>query len=161
MISVIRRADKPAGFTFIELLISVTIMLILIGVSLPSLKKALDNFGIENYARNISYLGRYLQASSISEGKIYCMKVLPAENKIFPFFIDGNNLQQKLSARMGREHLLPQGVKFLNPQDEEIVYFYPDGTAQGGNISFANSYNSKISLLINGATGEIAIEQEK
>lgn len=150
------------AFTFIELLITAVIILVLIGISIPQFRKAFDNFELENYAKNVSYLGRYLQASAVSQGRIHALSVMPRENKVYAFFTGEDNQKQRLAGRYGKDYLLPQSASFSSPQEEGFIYFYPDGTAEGADIAINNRDGRKVILSVKGATGEMLfIKEEK
>lgn len=144
--------------TFVELLVVIIIIAILAGVSIPQLRKTLDNFELDNFAKNIYYLCHYLQASAISQGTIYGLNISPGNRVLNARYKDQNQEFQKLEGRFRKEYNLPARVIILNPTEDKTLYFYPDGSTSEIEITFKNNYGHKVSLTAKGASGGVKIE---
>lgn len=149
---------KNSAVTFIELLVVIIIIGILVGISIPQLRKTFDNFQLDNFAKDIYYLCQYLQASAISQGKVYSLNINPAEGALQAFYKDGNNNLQQAEGRFGKIYMAPRGVILSSLKDVLIIYFYPDGSTSEIEITFENNHGHKVSLKAKGASGGIKIE---
>lgn len=163
MISVMR-AKSNAAFTFIELLIVIIIIGILLGLSMPQLRRSFDNLELDNFVKNLYYLAQYLEASAISQGKIHCLNILQEEGRFWATYRENNADEfKRIAGRFGNEYKAPAGINVnisgINPKDIASVYFYPDGSTSAVTIDFQNKHNQKASLVSKGAAGGIKIPQ--
>jgi len=150
--------NKKSSFTFIELLIVIAIIGILVGVSVPRLRKTADNFRLDNFVKDTYYLCRYLQASSISEGRIYCLNVNPSEKWLKVSYKDTDGIFKQAAGKLTKPRKVPEGILIVSLQDVTEIYFYPDGSISEITFTFENSYNHKASLTTNGITGAVKIK---
>jgi len=144
------------AITFIELVIVITIIGILIGISIPQFKKTFDNFELENFVKDIYYLSRYLQASAISQGKIHYLNIDPGEGRFWATYKENAEFK-KIQGKFGNIYKTPKEV--IISTDKAGIYFYPDGSMDEITIKFMNrQYKNKISLIAKGASGDIKIQ---
>ncbi len=146
------------AFTLIELLIVITILGILTGVSVPQLRKTADNFQLDNFVKDTYYLCRYLESSSISEGRIYCLNVNPSEKWLKTSYKDSDGTFKPAAGKSARARKVPEGISIVTSSDITEIYFYPDGSISGITLAFKNNHNHKASLTTSGTTGAIKIE---
>lgn len=157
MISVMIARSKTGrrAFTFIELMIVITIIGILSVIAIPQFRKVADNFELENFVKNIFYLSHYLQSSAISQGKIYCLNIDKNEGKIWSTYKVGDEFKQ-IEGKFGRIYKVPEGLIFSAGKKE--IYFYPDASIDEVTVDFESKYRNKASLIIKGGIGEIKIQ---
>lgn len=161
-------AKSKQALTFIELFVVIIIIGILIGVSIPHLKKTFDNFELENFAKDIYYLTHYLQTSAISQGKIFCLNINQDEGIFCATYkendeAESNSEPKKIEGRFGRDYRPPEGASiFTEPLTEPLevttICFYPDGSKDKIMITLKNRHEKEITLSIKGAAGEIQIQ---
>jgi len=145
------------GFTLIELIFVVVIIGVLIGASAPQLKKALDDFELRNFAKDIYALSLYLQASAVSRATVYCLHIRQEDGEFRASYKAGDGFRD-LPGRYGRAYRAPpQTTIALDPPDMAAVYFYPDGGIDRITITLANGQGKQYSLEMRGASGEIKI----
>jgi Tfp pilus assembly protein FimT len=149
---------KHSAITFIELLIVVVIIAVLSAISIPNLKKISDNFTLDNFAKDIFYLCRYLQASAASRQKVYALNVNFGEGALQGGYKNEKGEFVPEEGRLGRLYAAPRGVTITTSPQVTTVYFYPDGSMSEAAFIFENSYGHKVSLNIKGASGGIKIE---
>ena len=150
---------RKAGFTYIELIIVIVILGILIGLSIPQLKKTSAYFELENFTKNIYLLCSYLQSASISEAKIYCLNFLEEGREFKPSFLKEDGQWEILKGRFARLYKVPERITLeIIPANKNKIFFYPDGSIDNLAILFKNEFGQERSLEIKGVSGEIKIQ---
>lgn len=150
--------NRQKSFTFIELLITIIIIGILTGVSLPRFRSTFESLELENYVKNIFYLCQFLQSSAIGEGRIYYLGVDKQKKELLARYKDKDELKN-FSGRFGKVYKAPSGtIISSDPSDKSNTYFYPDGSIDKIALYFESPYKKKFSLIIKGAAGGIQIQ---
>ena len=80
------------AYTLIELLVVVLIIGILVGSVIPQLKQATSGLELEGFAKDAYYLCKYLQASAISTGRLYCLNIAPENLELTATFEEKKGL---------------------------------------------------------------------
>lgn len=159
---------SPRALTFIELLLVAVLIGILVGVSIPQMRKTFDDFELENFVKDIYYLTHYLQTSAIYQGKIFCLNINQDEGFFYATYkendeAESNSEPKKIEGRFGRDYKPPEGTSiFIEPLTEPLevttICFYPDGSKDKIMITLKNRHEKEITLSIKGAAGEIQIQ---
>jgi prepilin-type N-terminal cleavage/methylation domain-containing protein len=150
--------NKKNAFTLIELLITVIIIGILLGISLPRFRSAFNSLELENFVKDIFYLSRYLQGSSISQGKIYCLNIDKESGELWATAKEESEFKE-IKGRFGNKYKAPSGVIITSePEEKNEAYFYPDGSTDKITVTFENQHKDKNYLVIKGAAGGIEIQ---
>ncbi len=167
-IFVMKRKNKKAGhlqlrqetgFTYIELIVVVIILSILIGLSIPQLKKTFAYFELENFTKNIYLLFNYLQSDSISKAKIHCLNFYEETKEFKPYFLKADGEWELFRERLSGLYKVPDGITLkITPQEKNKIFFYPDGSIDNITIQINNEFGHERSLIIKGVTGDIKIQ---
>lgn len=147
------------GWTLIELMIVAIIIAVLVGISLPSVRKTLDNFRLEMLLKDIFYLCKYLQEVSIGEARIHCLNIGRPDQGFYAEYKQDNQFVG-LDNRLSRRLYVPKDITVdIDPAGKERVYFYPDGSMDKVNFVFTGRYGKEMRLNIqDGSAGQIKIE---
>jgi len=150
----IRRLQKAlmslTGFTFIELLLTIIIIGILIGISVPTFSRTFDNLKLNNFSRDLQTFMNYLRDRSVVEVEIIYLN-LDSQGNEFWAKVQGSQSRLKTLP-------LPEGLKVDTEKNQ--VLFYPDGHIDGATISITNQHNQKISLTTKGVFSGVKILRE-
>jgi len=108
---------KKRSFTLVELIAVVAIVTILVAMSFPSLRSALDYLQVSVFSESLRSFMGYLRERSVAEGEILVFSVDTQLNKCY-------------ASAQGQEYALrslsiPDNIK-LQPEPDNIM-FYPDG----------------------------------
>lgn len=156
-----RSNSANKAITFLELLIVIAIIGILSVSIIPAFRNTVSNFALEGFAKDIYFLCRYLQASAVTNSKIYCLNIDTLEGKFWATYQVGDEYRG-IGGRFGKIYLAPANtsisVTFPEPLDIPKIYFYPDGAADEAVINFENNHNHKVTLATQGESGGIKIQ---
>ncbi|MBU1727136.1 MAG: prepilin-type N-terminal cleavage/methylation domain-containing protein [Candidatus Omnitrophica bacterium] len=146
------------AFTLIELLVVIVIIGTLVGLSVPQLRKSVENFELENSVKNIYYLCHYLQASAASTGKVQRLNIDLNNNEISAFY-KKNGEFVNVEGRFGKVYKIPETTQVtIEPAQKNTAYFYPDGSVEKISITFTGRFKKQVTLNIQGAGSEIKIQ---
>jgi len=146
---------RRKAFTFVELLIVITIIGVLSAVAFPQFRKTSARIELDNFAKNIYYLALYAQGSAVSGGKVYCLNLLPEEGKIWLTYKEVDSFIN-IQGRFAKVYKAKEGTKISSLKTE--VYFYPDGSCDDFEVIFEDRFKMKLSLVSSGGVGEIKIQ---
>lgn len=136
------------AITLIELSLVILVIGILIGVTLPSFRKAFNQLQLNSFSREFQVLMHYLRQRSIIEGKIIDLN------------IDSDNRQYRTKIRDAENWLknyrLPEGVTF-EPKQKQVA-FYPDGSIEKTTIIISGPDNKNITLTTKGVFGGVKLQ---
>ncbi|MBN2452966.1 MAG: prepilin-type N-terminal cleavage/methylation domain-containing protein [Candidatus Omnitrophica bacterium] len=139
------------GFTLIELALVAVLMLVIVGIAAPSIKRTLSGFVTNNAALDISKLISYAQERAIIERRYYKVRFDPAAGQYRLSASDesGDKLVYRdVPGKFGKVFSLPQGLSIKRSEDE--ITLYPDGTCDEFSFTVADRYGSAYLVRIKG-----------
>jgi Tfp pilus assembly protein FimT len=145
-----RRLSFPRAITFIELLIVISIIAVLIGVSIPLARKTFSALQLRSLSRELQSFMNYLQERSIVEGKIIYLNV---DNSTRQYWAQIRDQANRLKTYRIQGEIVIEADK--NP-----VAFYPDGNSDKVTLKLSNPQNDSLILTNIGVFGGIKIQPQ-
>lgn len=139
------------GFTLIELALVAALMLVIIGLSAPSIKRTLSGFAAKNAALNISKLISYAQERAIIERRYYKVRFYPVSGQYRLFASSesaGRVVYGEVTEKFGGVFFLPQGISITCSAAE--ITLYPNGTCDEFSFTVVDRYGSGYQAKIKG-----------
>jgi general secretion pathway protein H len=141
---------KEAGFTLVEMLVVLSLIVVLMVVSLPYVKGSGESHILESAAQNLASQLRQTQAAAV-EGNSETALTLNLKTSAI------------LRSKPKLEYNLPTGIaaKIVTAQNEiatefASIRFFADGGASGGKIILSKN-KSQIELDVNWLTGGVVV----
>lgn len=145
-----RKTPARDGFTFIELLIVITLLGILTALSIPQFKRSAENMQLTNSSGQLqSYINFLIQRSLVETVPIRL--VLDTQKNSY-------RAQRKEDIGYFRNFPLPEGIKMA--ADKQEIFVYPDGTIDKITITLTNRQNKSITLTTQGVFGGTRIKTQ-
>jgi general secretion pathway protein H len=145
-----KKLNKIAGFTLVEMLAVLAIMATTLAISLPYVRKSGDQRILESTAQIIAARLRQAQAASVSSNSESLLKI-----------------DLKNSLLLEPKYALPNGTSFhietaqgQITDDTVSIRFFADGGSTGGKITLSKG-KSQIELAINWLDGAVVLTNVK
>ncbi len=163
---------KPAGFTLIELMVVLFIIMVVLGLMMPSL---MDLTGVElkTSAQRLSSTIRYVYSKAVfSKAAYYRIKFDLKKNEYWVEAcvpsLESNTCEWRYDKDvLGKPERLPHGVKFEDivigtrtigkSATDVAIRFYPQGYMPYTLIHLVDNKNDVYTLVVNPFTGQVAI----
>lgn len=140
--------------TFIELLIVITIIGVLVGVSIPKFRNAISDFQLENFAKDIYYLSRHIQTSSATQEKVFYLgfNFDNESRSLQAFSVTAEGQLDRAPGRFGELYRLPRDISVSSqePPEKKGIYFYPDFSIDSVTLCFQGRSEKKVCLVTEG-----------
>ncbi|MFA5143366.1 MAG: prepilin-type N-terminal cleavage/methylation domain-containing protein [Candidatus Omnitrophota bacterium] len=158
---------RHKGFTLIELTLVVTIIVALIGLSIPLFRQTFNNLTAKDAVFNISKLVSYARERAVIDKKNY-KAVFDFNHRTYQLMefsgYSGDKASyKKARGQFGRMFALPKSLFFYDPKTgisekkEEVfkkeIIFYPDGRCNELLIDIVDSRGSGYSITLKGFGG--------
>ena len=131
---------RAAGFTLVELLVSLAIVALLIALALPHLPAGLTASEFTGSARELTAALREARSLSLNRNRDVAFTIDRAAGR---YGFDGRG--SDLAAGIGIA---------LSGSENDVVWFFPDGTASGGRIVLSRD-GARIVIAIEEMTGRV------
>jgi Tfp pilus assembly protein FimT len=118
---------RNKAFTFIELVLVTTIILVLIGLVVPAFRKSFYDIKLRDACQTMVQLMRYAQTQAIAERK-FCKINFDFERGTYQLTVADDNLPDEfknITGRWGNIFTVPEGISING--ELPFIIFYPDG----------------------------------
>ena len=142
--------SRSSGFTLIELILVMLIVVVVMAVTAPSMRDFLYGRKTANAVNQIVSLAHHGRSKAIVEGRTYRMSLEAASGTFWLDAQDGGDFKE-LGTESGQRFDLPEGTKaaWVIPEGgepREFVRFYADGRCEPGTLTITGSQGEKIEL---------------
>lgn len=151
-----------AGFTFIELLLTTSIILIIIGLSTPIFRRTYYNLRANLQTKDLASLMNLAREKAIMTRVPHAITLDADKNTYRMLAMDlKENKLVAIEGKWGRRFTLSGNLKI--DSSRELIKFFSDGSSNGANISFEDASGWKGQVKVDAGTGEIIFgaEEEK
>ncbi len=140
-----------AGFTFIELLLVILLVVILAGVSYPLLRNNFYGTQLPVFSKRLQALFIHLRERAIVERKIVYLTFEEANTK---YKVNIGN-----ESRVIESFVIPEKVRVET--EEEQIAFYPDGTIDKVTINLISPGQAGVNLTTKGVFEGVRLETQE
>jgi prepilin-type N-terminal cleavage/methylation domain-containing protein len=146
----IDQTPEDAGFTFLELLIVITLLGILTALSIPRFKQSTENMQLSSTAQQLQSYINFLVQRSVVETVPIRMSLDTEKNSY--------RAQKEQDIRYFQDFRLPSGIRIAT--DKQDIFIYPDGTIDTVTITLTNKQNKSMTLTTQGVFGGTKIKTQ-
>jgi len=155
------------AFTIIELLLVVSLMVVMAGLSLPNLPRYFSSVKLDQTARHLSHLMRYGQSLAVIHQKEYRLHLSLSELK---YWLEEEVLEdarehkkgadeekdfQRMAGEKGRIFSIPTGLT-IEAEDPDID-LYPDSSMDRAQIVMYGKNNKKMVVSTQQKRGQVDV----
>lgn len=152
---VLKFNKQEKGFTLVEVLISIVILGVVIGVTTPSLARSLAKRKLSTAATQLKADIRYTRQIAITERRARAIKFYvyerSSEPNVYEIFRNADPLK--------KVHL-PENIKLIycNFAADRLTFTNQGNPQQGGTITLENQYCDKLYVITLPITGRVRID---
>ncbi len=150
-----QKVRAKSAFTLLELLLTIALVGIILGVSIPSLNRSIKNTKFRSFVDKTYLFLDYAKNHAVLKSVILQMRFDQEENQIF---LEERETKQ----RVLRTVKIPEKMSFEIKEEE--INFYPDGTLQKFEIIIYDEdddSNRRIKISSKGFDGKIVVNREE
>jgi len=150
------RFQSKRGITLLELLVAITLLAVVGAMVYPSFGNALSNLRLEGVARQLRSICRLAKWEAVSHHQPYRLVVNLERDQLYV---------ADAGAQIIKGLDLPPGIRIFQvqkrsengPSNVSELYFFPDGTAEGGSVTLRDGGGREITIVIDFLTAEARI----
>jgi Tfp pilus assembly protein FimT len=141
-----RPRDYP-GFTFVEILLVLVVLVVITSISIPNFSKSYNTLLLQTTVNDIAYLMRYAQSRAIIKKKTVRF-IFGDHTMSYRIYQQGTDTESPsgynpIRGRWGRTFNIPEGITVETTRP--AINFYPDGQIKKGRINVC--HKSKCMLI--------------
>ncbi len=143
----LRRGRSPGGFTLLEVLIALAVVVLVVGVSVPAMQRLYASSQYRGAIADVLGLLGSARHTAIRTGQAQDVLVDPRERRV---------------AAGSVEKILPESITLevlgsveLNRDGAGVIRFYPDGGASGGYVNLLGANGNAVQLQVDWLLGRV------
>ncbi len=147
------------GFTLLEMLLVVTIMMILFAVSTPMLSRTARELYFQSRVKKTAALFRHLRKSAVEEEQEYKL-IVDLKKKRYDLFVNEDSGFREFRGSLLRGDSFPETFSLSSSGAgiETVEFcFYPDGSLNSSGLEIADTNNRRARLTTT-LSGEVIVD---
>ncbi len=161
---------RVAGFTLVELVVVMFMLVVMMAVAMPSFVKMQESSSLRASAATMMATLRYARSMAVNRrvevrlmfGEDY--RSFHTESQRPTELGDVQFAPERTS--LGRERTLPVGIslaltKGVSQEDEHLLAFHPNGSADTAVLTLANRNGRKLFVTLHPTTGRVQIQSDE
>lgn len=136
--------DFTQGFTFVELVFIVALVVTVAAVSIPQFKRSFDSLVLQNFISDFTAFAGYAQAKAVSGGSEVSINI---------------DLEQRLLTAGEKQRRIPDSVSVDLKGGAGKVTFYPDGSSDKAEFGLGGRYDKKYTVSVEPGTGYVDVKE--
>lgn len=145
-----KRINKQAGFSLLELMVVMAISAAVMGVSMPMMGRMYDSMQYRDSVRSVISAAKGARFSALSSGKIVDLILNPRTGEV----LVGGKLQGTLAESIKMEVI---SAREVNTDDNlAVIRFYPNGSSTGGDIRLEHESGRGLRIKIDWLFGRLS-----
>lgn len=137
------------GFTLLEMLLAISIVVLILGVSAPATMRMYESVRYQGAVREVMTMlvsGRY---SAISGGEARDVIIDPRTKEL--------KLNNTVKALPGSVELTVVSARELNQDGAGVIRFYPDGSSSGGGVQLEDESGRRARVQVDWLLGRVKL----
>jgi type II secretory pathway pseudopilin PulG len=154
-----RKSKRAKGFTLIELVMVISIMMVLVLLAMPTFSKIYIDSKLKSSTQAVTWMLRYAYQAAISEGVryrahfdvytgTYWLEKQEYTNPLSSF--------NKINTALLKEKNLPDGITFKKAEPPAIT-MSPAGLGESACIYLTDTNGSVYTIVFSGLTGQVTV----
>lgn len=145
----VRCSDSEYGFTLLEILVAITIVAIVLGVSAPSMQRLYRSSQYRGAVNDVVTLLSSARYSAIRSGGNKHVLVNPRTREI--------TLGEKVKVLPDGFQIEVLGSQELNRDGAGVIRFYPDGGSSGGYVNLTDENGLVVQVRVDWLLGRVSV----
>ena len=149
------KARRNRGFTLLELVLAVIVILILVNAATPTFRRPFERLQLRRDAQTLAQLMRYVQARAIAERTPHQIN--------FDFSAKAywaSKGEAAIDGRWGKTFKLPPTIKIAGnlDVDRSFITFYPNANVDQAVIALTNEHGESFNVIAQRKIGYVEIK---
>lgn len=153
-----KKKRNRLGYTLIELILSVLIIAILVGITTPLFRRQFSDLELRNTCYNIAKLIGFAQQKAIGEARYFKVNFDFEGGRYWLTTSEDMEKFKRLKSKYGKIYSVPRNIKIEGRKRSSV--FYPNGSSEAIDI-VVRSRKKAYSLKSKGRLGHVEVERIK
>jgi type II secretion system protein H len=153
-------SKRQEGFTLLELLVVVLILMVMVGVAIPRFRGTFRHLQLQAAASDVATLLTYAGRRAVARGEVMRIHFDVEGRRYWLARADGTSPEdtfQRVSGKFGRVSSLPASIS-LAPSTRAVT-FYPDGRADAFDMLISDDSQAGYRVRTNVRTGRVTLRE--